>query len=95
MKFKYSRQWFFVALCILVVAGMVYLLAPGNANIPFIRNDIARDHARFTPGESIDVAMAMKMVTHAPPQMLNPPQEVPQLIMFPPSEETLESLSGH
>lgn len=92
---KYRRQWIFVGLCLLLVAGFVYLLKPGNANLPFIQHDIARDHARFTPGESVDVAMAMKLVTHAPPQMLNPPEKVPSLLMFPPSEETLTSLSGH
>ena len=95
MKFRYSRQWTFVALCLLVVAGFVYLLKPGNAHIPFIESDIAKDHSRFTPGESIDLGMAMKMVTHAPPHMLNPPQEVPKLLMFPPSDDTLASLSGN
>jgi hypothetical protein len=94
MAFKYRRQWLFVALCVLVVAGMVYLLYPGDKKLPFIQSDIQKDHSRFTPGESVDVAMAMKLVTHAPPQMLNPPEKVPELLMFPPSEETLATLSG-
>lgn len=94
MKFKLSRSWTLVVLAVLVVAGFVYLLAPRNPALSFIQSDIARDNARFTPGESVDVAMAMKLVTHAPPQMLNPPEKVPQLLVFPPSEETLATLSG-
>jgi len=36
----------------------------------------------------------MKMVGHDSPHMLNPPEEVPQLLLFPPSEEDLAKLSG-
>ena len=94
MKFRLSRSWTLVLLAVAIVAGFVYLLAPRNPALSFIENDVARDHARFTPGESVDVAMAMKLVTHAAPHMLNPPQEVPKLLIFPPSQETLASLSG-
>jgi hypothetical protein len=43
--------------------------------------------------ESIDLSMAMKLVTHEAPQMLNPPAEVPPLLVFPPSTEDLAKLS--
>jgi hypothetical protein len=36
----------------------------------------------------------MKLTTPETPQMLNPPAEVPQLLMFPPSSEDLMKLSG-
>jgi hypothetical protein len=51
-------------------------------------------NARFTPMESIDLSMAMKLTTHDAPQMLNPPAEVPQLLVYPPSSEDLMKLSG-
>lgn len=59
-----------------------------------VEQDRARDVARFTPQNSVDIAMAMKMVTHAPPSMLNPPLPGPPTLLFPPSVEDLERLSG-
>jgi hypothetical protein len=38
--------------------------------------------------------MAMKMTSYDPPHMLNPPEEVPPLLLFPPSAEDLAKLSG-
>jgi hypothetical protein len=59
-----------------------------------VAQDRARDVARFTPESSVDIAMAMKLVTHAPPSMLNPPTPGPPTLLFPPSEQDLERLSG-
>lgn len=59
-----------------------------------VNQDRARDVARFTPESSVDIAMAMKLVTHAPPTMLNPPKPGPPTLLFPPSEQDLERLSG-
>ena len=59
-----------------------------------VRQDRARDVARFTPESSVDIAMAMKLVTHAPPSMLNPPTPSPPTLLFPPSQQDLERLSG-
>jgi hypothetical protein len=59
-----------------------------------IASDVQKVNARFTPMESIDLSMAMKLVTHEAPQMLNPPAEVPPLLVFPPSTEDLAKLSG-
>ncbi len=59
-----------------------------------VARDSARDMARFTPENSVDIAMAMKLVTHAPPSMLNPPKPGPPTLLFPPSVEDLERLSG-
>ncbi len=59
-----------------------------------VEQDRARDVARFTPENSVDIAMAMKLITHAPPKMLNPPQPGPPTLLYPPSEETLARLSG-
>ena len=43
---------------------------------------------------AIDLSMAMKMSSHDPPFMLNPPEDVPPLLLFPPSTEDLAKLSG-
>ena len=59
-----------------------------------VEQDRARDVARFTPENSIDVSMAMKLVTHAPPSMLNPPTPGPPTLLFPPSADTLERMCG-
>lgn len=59
-----------------------------------VNQDRARDVARFTPESSVDIAMAMKLVTHAPPSMLNPPMPSPPTLLFPPSQLDLERLSG-
>lgn len=49
---------------------------------------------RFTAANSIDIAMATKMVTHAPPSMLNPPTAPGPLLLHPPSQQELDRLSG-
>lgn len=59
-----------------------------------VNQDRAHDVARFTPESSVDIAMAMKMVTHAPPSMLNPPTPSPLTLLYPPSDTDLERLSG-
>lgn len=59
-----------------------------------VAQDRARDVARFTPENSVDIAMAMKLVTHAPPSMLNPPKPGPPTLLFPPTALELERLSG-
>lgn len=59
-----------------------------------VEQDRARDVARFTPENSVDIAMAMKLVTHAPPKMLNPPSPSPITLLYPPSEDALQRLSG-
>lgn len=65
-----------------------------DVKMQYIAKDIEQDHARFTPSASIDVAQAMKLVTHDPPSMLAPPVEVPPLVLYPPSDEDLARLSG-
>jgi H+/gluconate symporter-like permease len=87
------------ALLVLLVLGVllglgVLVVNNGNVKMASIANDIKRDHSRFTPSESVDVAMAMKLVTHEAPRMLNPPKEPNVLLLFPPSAEELARLTG-
>jgi hypothetical protein len=87
----------------LVVAGLVLVLIVGflmlvssqdRSQEARVAKDRARDVARFLPQNSLDISMAMGMITHDPPSMLNPPNPGPPLLLYPPSAETLASLSG-
>ena len=92
---KFSKDWTLVALVLAVIAAFAYLLIPKNVNVvEKISYDVSRMNSRFTPAESVDVAMAMKMTFHDPPWMLNPPKAPPPLLLYPPSEDDLEKLSG-
>jgi hypothetical protein len=94
MKQK-TRKYLLIALVVATVVGFAYMLfPPSNIVDQLVRADIVKDHTRFGPNESVDVAMAMKLVTHEPPRMLAPPAPVPPLLLFPPSEADLERLSG-
>lgn len=79
---------------IIIVLGFGWLVINSDVKMAYIAKDIAKDHSRFTPSESIDIAQAMKLVTHDPPKMLAPPSAVPPLVLFPPSQEDLAKLSG-
>lgn len=59
-----------------------------------VHRDSVVEKSRFTPENSLDIAMAMKLVTHDPPHMLNPPMPGPPQLLYPPSEEDLRRLSG-
>jgi len=89
-----SRKWFLVLLVAVAVLGFALLLTPVPPLEAKIESDIKKVNARFTPGESVDIAMAMKMLVHDPPHMLNPPEEGPPLLLYPPSSDELARLSG-
>ena len=68
---------------------------PGVIDLPArVQRDLANEKKRFLPENSVDISMAMKLITHEPPRMLAPPGPQPPLLMYPPSEETLERMSG-
>ena len=83
-----------LGLVVAVIVAFAYLMASPNRLQEKITSDVVKVNARFTPVESIDLAMAMKMSTHDAPQMLSPPATVPPLLLFPPSAEDLAKLSG-
>jgi hypothetical protein len=91
---KKSKQYLLLALVIAIIAAFAFLMVPSNPLRQKINSDIAKVNSRFTPTESIDLSMAMKMTTHDAPFMLNPPEEIPPLLLFPPSAEDLAKLSG-
>lgn len=94
---------------VLVVVGVIVLLLilsfgvlgvqqkvfPGVVDLPArVQRDLANEKKRFLPENSVDISMAMKLITHEPPSMLAPPGAQPPLLLYPPSEETLERMSG-
>lgn len=83
-----------LGLVLMLVIGLGLLAMKPNLGMAAIASDIQKDHSRFTPSESIDVAQAMKLVTHEPPRTLAPHEPVPALLLFPPSTEDLARLSG-
>lgn len=94
---RWVRNAALAALIVAVIVGFVFLVSPSSSRNPaktIQDRDVANDHARFTPAASIDLSMAMKMVTHDPPQMLAPPEKIPPLLLYPPSAADLENLSG-
>lgn len=93
MRITY-RNLAIIGLVLIIVLGFGWLVMPSDVKMAYISKDIAKDHSRFTPTESVDVAMAMKLVTHDAPKMLAPPEKIPPLVLFPPSAEDLARLSG-
>lgn len=91
---KFPKKWLLVAVVLAVIIAFAYITAPRDPLQQKIDADIAKVNARFTPSESVDLSMAMKILTHDPPRMLNPPKEGPALLLFPPSAEDLAKLSG-
>jgi hypothetical protein len=91
---RIPQKWLLVLLVLAVVLAFAYITSTPNRIREKVDADIAKVNARFTPSESIDLSMAMKILTHDPPQMLNPPEKVPPLLVFPPSAEDLAKLSG-
>jgi hypothetical protein len=89
-----KKSHLILALALAVVAAFAYLVMRPDRVHEKIASDVQKVNARFTPAASIDLSMAMNLVTHEAPQMLNPPAEVPPLLVFPPSAEDLAKLSG-
>jgi hypothetical protein len=83
------------ALVLLLCIGFLVLVSrPDASMMTRVQRDLARDVARFTPENSVDVAMAMKMLTHEPPRMLAAPAPPPPQLLYPPSDDTLARMCG-
>lgn len=75
--------------------GAQQQIFPGVIDLPGrVQQDLANEKKRFLPQNSVDISMAMKLVTHEPPSFLAPPSPQPPLLLFPPSEETLARMTG-
>ena len=91
MKF---RDMLLLGLVFGVAVLFVCLTHPANPAHVLVASDIQKDSARFSPYESVDVGMAMKILTHDAPRVGVMPTPVPTLLLFPPSSEDLAKLSG-
>ena len=56
--------------------------------------DIGRDQARFNESTSVDLQWANRSVIHDSPNMLHKDADASPLLLYPPSQATLESMSG-
>lgn len=59
-----------------------------------VQQDLANEKKRFLPQNSLDISVAMNLITQDEPRLLAPTVAQPPLLLFPPSEETLARLSG-
>ena len=96
MKFKLkTRDYWLLGAALALVVLFGFLATPAVHTVEGeVAKDIERDRARFSPTNSLDIAMAMKLVTHGPPRPLAPPEPSPVTLLYPPSSEDLEKLSG-
>ena len=89
------KKLILAVLVFLLVLGFVYIVStPDTSMEARVARDHQRDVARFLPQNSLDISMAMGLITHDPPTMLNPPAPQPPLLLYPPSQETLASMCG-
>ena len=95
MKFKFPKGNYLLLGVILALVVLFGFIATPRAHTVEgeVAKDIEKDRSRFSPN-NLDVAMAMKLVTHDPPRPLAPPQPSPVTLLYPPSAADLEKLSG-
>jgi len=88
MKVK-SKAVYWIAAAAIVLALYLFVNPP-SAGFVATRTD---DVSRFSP-DSLDIQLAMGGFTRDPPKTLASPPPMKPLLLFPPSEEDLNKLSG-
>jgi hypothetical protein len=88
MKFK-LRIVYWIAFLLIAFALAMLLFEPPRQ----LGSHYAPDVNRFGP-DSVDVQMAMGTLSHDPPYMIGSPPPMKPLLLFPPSQDDLEKLSG-
>ncbi len=95
MKFKLkTRDYWLLGLVAVIAVLFGVMAAPKDVVVSEAEKAVEIEKSRFSPTNSLDIAMAMKLVTHDPPKTLAPPQPSPVTLLYPPSAEDLERLSG-
>jgi len=89
-----TRTLLLVALVLAVVVGFAYMIVPKDEVATQVAADVQKERALFTPDQSVDIAMAMKLITHDPPKTLAIPTVMPPMLLYPPTEEELARMSG-
>lgn len=89
-----TRNLLLTALILVVIVGFAYMIVPKNEVATQVAADVQKERALFSPTQSVDVAMAMKLITHDPPSTLAIATPMPAMLIYPPSEEELARMSG-
>jgi len=97
IAYVYSQGLTLTALALTLLT--VYLLNDLWTN--WVRSDArrlhlerGRDQGRFNPATSVDLQWATKTAVHDSPNMLHKDVDASPLLLYPPSQETLVSMSG-
>ena len=88
MKVK-SKAVYWIAAAAIVLALYLFINPPSPDFVATRTDDVSR----FSP-DSLDVQLAMGGFTRDPPKTLASPPPMKPLLLFPPSEEDLNKLSG-
>ena len=82
-------------LVVVLVVGFLWLISSQDTSVEArVARDRQRDVARFLPQNSLDISMAMGLITYDPPSLLAPPLPQAPPLLFPPSQETLANMCG-
>lgn len=95
--FLYSKGWLYTTLAFVLLS--IYLLrdvwvtwSSSDARRQYL--DIGRDQARFNESGSVDLQWANKTAIYDSPNMLRKDGDATPLLLYPPSQSTLMSMSG-
>jgi hypothetical protein len=88
------RKYTKIFVGVLVFGLLLLFLRSVSSGTPLQDESVESDRRRFRPENSLDLSMAMGLITHDAPKMMNPPAQGPPLLLYPPSAETLARMSG-
>lgn len=97
VAYIYSRGLVYTSLAAGVVS--VYLLKDVWTYWPAsddrrLQIDVGLDQARFNPNTSVDLQWATGSAVHDSPNMMHKDRDVSDLLLYPPTADTLASMSG-
>jgi hypothetical protein len=97
VAYLYSRGLIYTSLAAAVVS--VYLLKDVwthwvNSDERRLHIDVGLDQSRFNPNTSVDLQWANGTAVHDSPNMMHKDRDVSPLLLYPPSDATLKSMSG-
>jgi hypothetical protein len=95
--FLYNRGLLYTSLVFVLIS--VYLLKDiwvswSKSEARRVYLDMGRDQARFNEAGSVDLQWANRSTVHDSPNMLRKDSDVSPLLLYPPSQATLESMCG-
>lgn len=79
---------------LVVLAIYLFLVSNPYSAEKRLANDLTIDSVRFDPRTSVDLQFANRTLTHDSPAIAHSVEDVRPLLLYPPSESTLRSMSG-